>query len=112
MLRVRGSGDVGKIDMFFDGGKDSTDWFSRMVQCLLDNFLALEEFMWHQLTLVVFEVSDTVRHSVIDGIFLQLPISARYYSSTLATIRWTKDCSTLVNLQKKKQFLGVGNSRV
>ena len=48
-----GSGDVGKLEKFFDGGEYGRYWVSRMVGCLLDNSLALEKLVGHQLTVVV-----------------------------------------------------------
>ena len=52
VLRVRGSVDVGKLDEFFDGGKDGRDQLSRMVSHLLDYAFALEEFVTHQIPTV------------------------------------------------------------
>ena len=68
VLLVGGSGDVIKLEKFFDGKKDGCDWVSRVLCRLLDNVLTLKEFMWHQLTVVLLEVSDNVRHGVLDGI--------------------------------------------
>ena len=50
---VQGFSDVGKIEEFFDGGKDGHNQFSRMVSCLIDDVLLLEEFLPHQLPVVV-----------------------------------------------------------
>ena len=68
VLRVGGSGDVGELEEFFDGGKYSPDWALRMVCRLLDNVIAFKEFTWNQLTVIFLEVSKNVRHGVIDGI--------------------------------------------
>ena len=52
-LCIQCSGDVGKLEKFFDGGEYGRYWVSRMVGCLLDNSLALEKLVGHQLTVVV-----------------------------------------------------------
>ena len=43
-----------------------------MVCCLLDNVLALKEFVRHQLTVVFLEVSEHARHNVVDGVFCEI----------------------------------------
>ena len=67
MLHVGGYCDLRKIKKLFYGGKYGRNWVSRMVRHFLDNVLALEEFMWNQLTLVFLEASENVSHGVIDG---------------------------------------------
>ena len=50
---VQSYGVVGKLEDFFEGGKDGRNLFSRMVSCLTGNVLALKEFVQHQLFVVV-----------------------------------------------------------
>ena len=52
-LCIRRSVDVDKLEKFFDSGEYGCGWVSRMVGCLLDNSLALEKLVGHQLTVVV-----------------------------------------------------------
>ena len=47
VLHVGGSGNVRKLEKFFDGGKYGCHRVSRMMHRLLDYVLALEEFIWH-----------------------------------------------------------------
>ena len=68
VLRIGGYGDFNNIKKFFDSVKYGRDRVSRMVRRLLDNILALKEFMWYQLPIYVFEVSENVRNIVV-GIF-------------------------------------------
>ena len=56
-LDVKFSGDVGEPKKFFDGGKYGRDRVSGMVCHLLGDLLALEDFVGHQMNVVVFEVS-------------------------------------------------------
>ena len=44
MLGVQGSGDVGKLKEFLDGGKYGRNWFTQMIACLLDDIIMIEEF--------------------------------------------------------------------
>ena len=64
-LGIRCSGDVGQIKNFYDDGKYGRNWVPRMVCCLLDDVLALYKFVGHQLTLVLLEASEHVRHNVV-----------------------------------------------
>ena len=57
MLGVGGSDDVVKPKKFFNGRKCDRNRALRMVCCLFNYVLALKEFMWHQLTVVFFEVN-------------------------------------------------------
>ena len=41
ILGVGGSGDDGKIDDFFNYGKDGRGWFTQIISFLLDHVLAL-----------------------------------------------------------------------
>ena len=68
MLSVGCSGDVGELENFFDGRKYSHNQVLSMVCCLLDNVLALKEFVRHQLTVVFLEVIEKVPHGVVDGV--------------------------------------------
>ena len=68
-LRVWGSGDVGKFEKFSRGRKYGSDWVSRMVSHLLENLLMIKRFMWHQLTVVVLEISENVSHGAIYEVF-------------------------------------------
>ena len=52
VLCVQGSGDVRKLVELLDGRKDGRDHFLRMISCLLENLLALDEFVWHQFSIV------------------------------------------------------------
>ena len=67
-LYIQRSGDVGEIDKLFDSREYGCYWFSRLVGCLLDNVLALEKLVRHQLTVVVLEKSYHVHHGVIDWV--------------------------------------------
>ena len=53
VLCVKGLCDVGEIKKFFNSGKDGCDWFLGMVSLLLDDVLALKDFVRHQLPVVV-----------------------------------------------------------
>ena len=66
VLCIRRSGDVGKLEKFFDDGEYGHDCVSRMVCFILDDVFALGEIVWHQQTVVVLEVSQNVRHGVVD----------------------------------------------
>ena len=66
VLCVRCSCDVRELEKFFEGGEYSRNWVSRIVDCLLDDVFTLEELVGNQLTIVVLEVSQNVRHSVVD----------------------------------------------
>ena len=68
VLPVWCSGDVGKIKKFLDGGEYGRDWVSSIVDRLLDGVFALKELVGPQLTAVVLEVIQHVRHGVVDWI--------------------------------------------
>ena len=65
-LGIRCSNGFGELKNFFDDGKDALDWALRMVRRLLDNVLSLAKFVGHQLTVYFLEVSEHVRHGVVD----------------------------------------------
>ena len=67
VLHVGHSNDIKELKKFFGGIKYICDWFLRMVRRLIDDVLALDKFMRHQLTIVLLEVSENVSHSVVDG---------------------------------------------
>ena len=66
VLRVRHSGDVGKLENLFNGREYGPNWFPRIVHNLLDDVFAFKDIEGHQLTVVVLEASKHVRHGVID----------------------------------------------
>ena len=68
VLSVGCVGDVGELDNLFNIRKYGRDQVSRMVRCLIDNVLALKEFVRHKLTVVLLEVSEHILHGVIDGV--------------------------------------------
>ena len=68
VLGVRRSGDVGKIEKFFNGGEYGRYRVSRIVYCLLENVFALEELVGHQLNVVVLKVIQHFRNGVVDRI--------------------------------------------
>ena len=68
VLRLRGSGGVGKLEEFFGDGKDGRDWFLRMVIRLLEDVLAIGEFLWYQLPVVFVYFREDINQGVIDGI--------------------------------------------
>ena len=47
VLGERGSDNVDELKDLFDGGKDGRVWFERMITCLLDDILVIEDFMRH-----------------------------------------------------------------
>ena len=53
VLRVQCSGDVFELEKFFDGVKYGCNWLLSILSCIIDNFLALEELVRHQLPIVV-----------------------------------------------------------
>ena len=61
-------GDVSELDKFFDVRKYGTDKVSRMVCHLLEDVLTLKDFVGNKLNVVFLEVSDHVRHGVVDGV--------------------------------------------
>ena len=65
IFRVQHSGDVGELEKFFNRGEYGHDWVSRIVDRLLGNVFALKDLVGHQMTVVVLEVIQHVRHSVI-----------------------------------------------
>ena len=68
MSPLGGYGSVGEFKKFFEGRKYGCNRVLRMVCHLLDNVLALKDFMWHQLTVVFLEMSENVSHGVSDGV--------------------------------------------
>ena len=66
VLCIRSYGNVGELEKFFNGREYGRDWVSRMVGCLLDSIFALKDIVGHQLTVVIFEVSQHVRHGAVD----------------------------------------------
>ena len=65
-LCVQSTGDVGKIEEFFNGGEYGGNQVSRVVGHLLENIIVFRKLVGHEMTIVVLEVSQHVRHSVID----------------------------------------------
>ena len=105
VLSVGGSGDVGKPEKFFDGGKYGRDQVLRMVRHLLEDFIALEEFMWNQLTLFFLEASENVIHSVVDGFFCEIVDIREIRSLTVAAFFCMRDCLNIVTLRKRLTYL-------
>ena len=66
VLRVQSSGDVGELKKFFDSREYGHDRFPRILDHLLDDVFALKELVGNKLTVVVLEVSQHVRHGVVD----------------------------------------------
>ena len=56
-LCIQRSGGVGEIGKFFDSGEYGHYRVSRMVGCLIDNFLLLKNIVRHQLDIVVLGAS-------------------------------------------------------
>ena len=55
------------FEKLFDKRKYGHDWVLRMVCRLLENVLALEEFVRHQPAIILLEASEHVSHDVFDG---------------------------------------------
>ena len=68
VLGVQRSGDIGKLEKFFNVKEFGSYWFSSIVDCLLDNIFALEDLVGHQLNVVVLKMSQHVRDVVVDRI--------------------------------------------
>ena len=64
-LSVGCFGDVRELKKFFGCIKYGRDCVSRMVCCLHENVLVLEDFLGHQLTVVFLEMREHVCHSFL-----------------------------------------------
>ena len=64
-LFIRCPLDVSKLEEFLDCGEHGRDWFSRVVNCLLDNVFLFKELVRHQLTVVVLHIREYACHSII-----------------------------------------------
>ena len=108
-LGIRCSNGVGELKNFFDDGKDALDWALRMVRRLLDNVLSLAKFVGHQLTVYFLEVSEHVRHGVVDVVSRVI--------SDIRNIRFLNRGNDLLqetllysrNFSKQMHFLSVRN---
>ena len=109
MLRVGGSGEVGELEKFFDGGKYGRDWVSKMVHNLLDDVLELKEFMWHQLTVVLLALSENVRHGIVDGVCHAILDIREIIFLDCGDDMLHKALLNSYNFAKKTHFLGVCN---
>ena len=107
VLSVGGSGEVGKPEKFFDGRKYGRDQVLSMVRHLLEDFIALEEFMWNQLTVFFLEASENVIHSVVDGFFCEIVDIREIRSLTVAAFFLHEGLLEYCHFAKKTHLLGV-----
>ena len=104
--------DVRKLEKLFDGGKYGRNQVLRMLCHLLDDFLALEEFMMHQLTVFFLKVSYHVRHGVVDGVGCAVENIRKIGLLGCGDYLLHEVLLNSRHFAKKKHFLGVCNFHV
>ena len=111
-LVIKRYSDARKLKKLFDDGEYSRNRVSRVVCCLLDNVLAIENFVGHQLTVFLFEVSEHVCHGVIDGVFRVISDIHKILCLDRGNDMLHKSLFESCHLSKQTHFLGVCDSRV
>ena len=67
-LCIRFPHDVSKLEEFIYCGEHGRERVVRVVNRLLDNVLPFKDILRHQLTVVVLQMREYVRHSVVYGV--------------------------------------------